>query len=125
MADRLTVRQRVEAIEHLGAIAESLNDAAIWLGNADAHACAELAEQAAEKLAACCWILGSAIRAREPGLLAFQTRDAAAPTVRPPAGSRIRPDIPARTGAARSSRVLAACRAAGQRAGSGLPVRWP
>lgn len=77
MADRLTVAERVQAIEHLGKLAETLNEAAVWLGNLDAGAPAELAEQAAEKLAAACWILQSPVRGREPGLLAFQTLDAA------------------------------------------------
>jgi hypothetical protein len=42
----------------------------------DADAAGELAEQAAEKIAAACWILGSRLRAREPGHLAAMTRDA-------------------------------------------------
>jgi hypothetical protein len=43
----------------------------------DADAAGDLAEQAAEKIAAACWILGSRLRAREPGHLAAMTRDAA------------------------------------------------
>jgi hypothetical protein len=73
MADRLTVAERVQAVEHLGRIAETLNEAAVWLGNLDAFAPAELAEQAAEKLAAAAWILQAPIRGGEPGLLAAQT----------------------------------------------------
>jgi len=42
----------------------------------DADAAGELAGQAAEKIAAACWILGSRLREREPGHLAAMTRDA-------------------------------------------------
>lgn len=77
MADLLSVRQRVQTIEHLAGMAEQLNQAAVWLARADADAPAELVEQAAEKIAAALWILEAPVRAREPGMLAYQTLDAA------------------------------------------------
>ena len=73
MADQLTIHERVKAIDHLGQIADSLNEAAQWLVRNDADAAGELTEQAAEKLAAACWILGSRLRPREPGHLAADT----------------------------------------------------
>ena len=47
------------------------------MSGAQRRRCCELAEQAAEKIAAACWILGSGLRAREPGHLAAMTHDAA------------------------------------------------
>ena len=64
------------ALDELEPIAGSLNQAEVWVVRNDADAAGELAEQAAEKIAAACWILGSRLRAREPGHLAAMTRDA-------------------------------------------------
>jgi len=66
----------VAALDELERIACSLNQAEVWVVRNDADAAGELAEQAAEKIAAACWIPGSRLRAREPGHLAAMTRDA-------------------------------------------------
>jgi len=44
-----------------------LNQAEVCVVRNDADAAGHLAEQAGEKIAAACWILGSRLRAREPG----------------------------------------------------------
>ena len=64
------------ALDELERIAGSLNQAEVRVVRNDADAAGELAGQAAEKIAAACWILGSRLRAREPGHLAAMTRDA-------------------------------------------------
>jgi len=66
----------VAALDELERIAGSLNQAEVRVVRNDADAAGELAGQAAEKIAAACWILGSRLREREPGHLAAMTRDA-------------------------------------------------
>jgi len=67
----------VAALDELERIAGSRNEAEVSVVRNDADAAGELAEQAAAKIAAACRILGSRLRAREPGYLAAMTRDAA------------------------------------------------
>jgi hypothetical protein len=67
----------VAALDELERLAGSLNQAEMRVVRNGGDAAGELAEQAAEKIAAPCWILGSRPRARKLGHLAALTRDAA------------------------------------------------
>jgi len=61
---RITVRDRVQALERLNAVAWELNQVATWLAQAGIETEADMINQAAKDLLASCWLLERPIRAR-------------------------------------------------------------
>jgi hypothetical protein len=66
MPDRISVRDRVQAIDQLNQAAFWLNDVSVWLGSRGAETEADMAETAARNLAAACWLLSRPLRAEPP-----------------------------------------------------------
>ncbi len=63
---RISVRERVRALERLSDLAFELNRAGSWLGEGGAETEADMLEQAARSILAACWLLSRPIRG-EPG----------------------------------------------------------
>ena len=92
MADsRISVHDRVAAIDHLEAAALDLNQVAAWLGQAGCEPEADTVNDAAKSLLAACWWLN---RPLSPGLPpqrgSSPAWDVASPTSRPLTSSDLR-----------------------------------
>jgi len=66
MNGRISVRERVAALDALEALAWQLNQAGAWLGECGAETETDMLEQAARSILAACWLLSRPIRG-EPG----------------------------------------------------------
>jgi hypothetical protein len=77
---RISVQERIRALEALEAIAWQLNAAGAWLGECGAETEADMLEDAARSVLAACWLLSRPIRPD------------------PPAGRWQQPDAPERYG---------------------------
>ena len=62
MADGLSQAGRKRVVSELDGIAHTLNTVAVALDVADAKPAADILNGAAEKIAACCWLLSAPLR---------------------------------------------------------------
>jgi hypothetical protein len=66
MAERMAVRDRLAAIDHLELSARYLNSLAAWLAEAGAEVEADMVQSAAHSALAACWWLSRPLRSPPP-----------------------------------------------------------